>query len=134
MKEFKVKTVYKCPICRKEYDKYEDAEKCIKKGYDEPLLKIGDKIKYKFYEEIREFEIIDIRRSHGHYLLYQLGLYGSRYIQSSKDPYAIKKLRELESLHCNALHIYPFIENNKALKQILDLYNNGGEVNNENNI
>lgn len=125
--KFKVKIVYKCPICRKEYNTHEDAEKCVNKGYDEPLLKVGDKIKYKFYEEIREFEIIDIRRSHGHYLLYQLGLYGSRYIQGSKDPYAIKKLRELDLLHRSALHIYPFISSNKELLDILNSYNNGGE-------
>lgn len=131
MKDLQVKTVYKCPICRKEYDTYEDAEKCLNKGYDKPLLKVGDIIKYKYFDEIREFEIIEIKKLGGHTMTYQLGINGKRFIDGHKDPYAFR----METGLCKRmLYIYPRICSNKELINILNLYNDGGEVNNENDI
>jgi hypothetical protein len=35
-------TTFKCPICGTVYDKKEDAEKCLSKGTEKPIFRIGD--------------------------------------------------------------------------------------------
>lgn len=40
-KEIIIKTLYKCPICEKNYDNKEKAELCLKKGFS-PKFKVGD--------------------------------------------------------------------------------------------
>jgi len=44
------KKIFICPICRNKYTKKNEALKCLNKGIDEPIVKVGDicELKYGF--------------------------------------------------------------------------------------
>jgi len=78
---------YECEICKELFDLEQEAIKCEKRGKEEILAPIGEKILYKngwgnwsdgTKPNYIEMEIIDVEVC-GHYIKYEIGLDGCFY-------------------------------------------------------